>query len=215
MDKETLSNYGWIIIVALVGAIMIAMSTPLGNYIFVNIKNDTIKEIEDVSIGEDNDVDVVGVETAKKINYVLNGGEFVGGYPTTFAPRAGITLPTNVKKENYDFGGWYIDAECVVKRVQSIDTNAHHDQTFYAKWVPKQFVITYNLNGGSFTQPDNVEYHYSYKIKPNLPTATTYGGIQKIGYSFVGWYDANTDRLFRYNTNMATNLSLYAKWEKE
>ena len=33
MDKETLSNYGWIVICVLVLAVMIALATPFGNFI--------------------------------------------------------------------------------------------------------------------------------------------------------------------------------------
>ena len=33
MDKETLSNYGWIVVAILVLTIMIAMATPFGKYI--------------------------------------------------------------------------------------------------------------------------------------------------------------------------------------
>ena len=33
MDKETLSNYGWIVICTLVLAVMIALATPFGEYI--------------------------------------------------------------------------------------------------------------------------------------------------------------------------------------
>ena len=33
MDKETLSNYGWVVIVVIVLAIMIVLATPFGNYI--------------------------------------------------------------------------------------------------------------------------------------------------------------------------------------
>ena len=33
MDKETLSQYGWVVICVLVLAVMIAMATPFGNSI--------------------------------------------------------------------------------------------------------------------------------------------------------------------------------------
>lgn len=33
MDKETLSNYGWVVICIIVLVIMIALATPFGNYI--------------------------------------------------------------------------------------------------------------------------------------------------------------------------------------
>ena len=33
MDKETLSNYGWIVIAVLVLVVMIALATPFGTFI--------------------------------------------------------------------------------------------------------------------------------------------------------------------------------------
>ena len=33
MDKETLSHYGWVVIVVLIAAVMIAFATPFGTYV--------------------------------------------------------------------------------------------------------------------------------------------------------------------------------------
>ncbi len=41
MDKETLSNYGWIVICVLVLAVMIALATPFGSYISTAVKSTT------------------------------------------------------------------------------------------------------------------------------------------------------------------------------
>ena len=41
MDKETLSNYGWIVICVLVLAVMIALSTPFGSYVSDAVKSTT------------------------------------------------------------------------------------------------------------------------------------------------------------------------------
>ena len=41
MDKETLSNYGWIVICVLVLAVMIALATPFGSYISSAVKSTT------------------------------------------------------------------------------------------------------------------------------------------------------------------------------
>ena len=41
MDKETLSNYGWVVICTLVIAIMIALATPFGEYIANGVKSTT------------------------------------------------------------------------------------------------------------------------------------------------------------------------------
>ena len=41
MDKETLSNYGWIVICVLVLAVMIALATPFGSYVSNAVKSTT------------------------------------------------------------------------------------------------------------------------------------------------------------------------------
>ena len=41
MDKETLSNYGWVVICVLVLVVMIALATPFGKFIADAVKNTT------------------------------------------------------------------------------------------------------------------------------------------------------------------------------
>ena len=41
MDKETLSNYGWVVICVLVLVVMIALATPFGKFIANAVKNTT------------------------------------------------------------------------------------------------------------------------------------------------------------------------------
>ena len=41
MDKETLSNYGWIVICVLIIAVMVALASPFGSYIRSGIENTT------------------------------------------------------------------------------------------------------------------------------------------------------------------------------
>ena len=41
MDKETLSNYGWVVICVLVLVVMIALATPFGKYVATAVKNTT------------------------------------------------------------------------------------------------------------------------------------------------------------------------------
>ena len=48
MDKETLSNYGWVVICVLVLVVMIALATPFGKFIAEAVKN-TTKGLFDVS----------------------------------------------------------------------------------------------------------------------------------------------------------------------
>jgi hypothetical protein len=41
MDKETLSNYGWVVICVLVLVVMIALATPFGKFIAEAVKGTT------------------------------------------------------------------------------------------------------------------------------------------------------------------------------
>ena len=41
MDKETLSNYGWIVICVLVLAVMLALATPFGTFVADAVKSTT------------------------------------------------------------------------------------------------------------------------------------------------------------------------------
>ena len=41
MDKETLSNYGWIVILVLILAVMLALASPFGSFIAGAIKSTT------------------------------------------------------------------------------------------------------------------------------------------------------------------------------
>ena len=41
MDKNTLSNYGWIVIAVLVLSVMIALATPFGKFVKTGVENTT------------------------------------------------------------------------------------------------------------------------------------------------------------------------------
>ena len=41
MDKETLSNYGWIVIAVLVMVVMLALATPFGSFIAEAVQSTT------------------------------------------------------------------------------------------------------------------------------------------------------------------------------
>ena len=72
MDKETLSNYGWVVICVLVLVVMIALATPFGKFIANAVKN-TTKALFQVSEKALNvglgDAASVTVENAGDIEY--------------------------------------------------------------------------------------------------------------------------------------------------
>ena len=61
MDKQTLSNYGWIVISILVLSVLIALATPFGTYVKTGIENTTYG----IFNTEYNAFNTIGVELCK------------------------------------------------------------------------------------------------------------------------------------------------------
>lgn len=211
MDKETISHYGWIIVCLMLGLCMVLMSTPLGNYIFNNVKFTTINQIK--TITHQDSFDNSANKPAKKysITYNLNGGAWEGTYIEEYTPGKEITLPTNVKRDKYVFNGWTKTNGSSTKyeNIRPTDTG---NLTYYASWVGEQYSITYNLNGGSFNNANNVKFHYRYGDAfslSSIPYTPT-----KAGSAFQGWYSdpALTKRVTSISATTSGNMTLYAKW---
>ena len=106
-----------------------------------------------------------------------NGGTINSGNITTYEEGTGATLPTDVTKEGYTFAGWYDNDGLTGNAITSISTTDTGDKTFYAKWIPITYTITYeNLLDG--TNPNTIN---SYTIEsPTItfenPTRTGYTG---------------------------------------
>ena len=106
-----------------------------------------------------------------------NGGTINSGNITTYEEGTGATLPTDVTKEGYTFAGWYDNDGLTGNAVTSISSTDKGNKTFYAKWIPITYTITYeNLLDG--TNPNTIN---SYTIEsPTItfenPTRTGYTG---------------------------------------
>ena len=76
--------------------------------------------------------------TAKQftVELVENGGSY-GSQPevTAYTYGVGATLPSDITKANYTFGGWYVDSEFNGDPVTSIGVAEYGNRTFYAKWT--------------------------------------------------------------------------------
>ena len=128
MDKETLSNYGWIVICVLVLAVMIALATPFGGYISTAVKSttqglfDTNKNALNstglINIGDQSFSDGTDVSASTLIpdgaTYTPNGGTAITGNGTntfTNTPQTGDTYEEGdyIYKYNQYYTGssWY------------------------------------------------------------------------------------------------------------
>ena len=64
-----------------------------------------------------------------------NGGTINAGNVTEYTYDTGATLPTNVTKDGYEFGGWFDNDGLTGDAVTTISTTATGDKEYWAKWV--------------------------------------------------------------------------------
>ena len=140
-----------------------------------------------------------------------NAGTINSGNVGSYTYGVGATLPTEVTKNGYDFGGWYTDKDCTDGNVATaIGTAETGEKVFYAKWTPHSYSITYNLNGGTNagTNPTN------YTIESET---ITLADPSKTGYNFSGWYtDASfteASKVTEIAQGTTGDQAFYAKWE--
>lgn len=112
-----------------------------------------------------------------------------------------INAPS-VSKIGYDFLGWY-DSQ----GNQMTDTWRYTaDQIFTAKWQPRGYELTYELDGGVNNASNPTVYTTEDTIILKDPS--------KRGHTFKGWYsDAGFTTQVTSISQKTGNITLYAKWE--
>ena len=112
----------------------------------------------------------------------------------------------------YSFDAWYTDQACSSGKetsnpYQTSDESGNKTYTYYAKFVPNNYTVSFNANGGIVgTSSKSVTYDAAYGT---LPTPT------RDGFTFTGWYTAASGgNQVTASTIMTTagNHTLYAHW---
>jgi len=138
------------------------------------------------------------------VTFESNGGSAVAAVTADYG--AEMSAPEDPEKNEYRFGGWYLD-DGTFAEAYTFSTMPAADVTLFAKWtsIYATYSITFVTNGGgsvaAITKTEGT--------RVNAPTAPT-----KSGYTFGGWYTDNNTFAHAYSfANMpGENLILYAKW---
>ena len=117
---------------------------------------------------------------------------------------SGTEIPT---REGYVFRGWWKDANNGFAWGP-----IHNDQQAYAKWIritdpdnpPTTITVTYDSDGGSKVGAQVIETGTT-PPRPDAPT--------KIGYKFLGWFDAAGTE-YDFHTALNADTTFTAHWEK-
>ncbi len=173
----------------------------LGNYV-ENSKYIINKTISNFSLSKTYTV------TYKNIGTQSADGYINGNNVTTYKYGKEVTLPTDVVRDGYTFGGWYASSS-FTDRIYSISSSTSGNQTYYAKWIPNTYSVALHANGG-LLDFDVTSYKTGDYIA--LPIATN---CTRTGYTFRGWYetpDCSGSEVLNIGKTFYGNKEYYAKW---
>jgi len=142
------------------------------------------------------------------VTFVLNSGTQGNNAPTSFTiltPTLMLPTPT---RYGFDFNGWHNNPSFTGINQTQIPIGTVGNQRFYARWIPRAYTITVNLNGGNLATsvPATYTIQSALIVIPN-PTRN--------GFTFNGWYN-NPSFAGNQTASIATgstgHRSFYARW---
>ncbi len=147
-------------------------------------------------------IGLVGCDKQVSYNIILNAGEGASvesGYVKVVEGK-NYTLKVPSKK-GYDFEAWY-DRDN--NKIELKGKWTYGDvKEVYAKYTPKKYVISFDLNGGTMDYEElNVWYNQNYTL--SNPT--------KKGYTFSKWKNGETDFSSQGIWQLDSNLTLNAEY---
>ena len=119
-------------------------------------------------------------------------------FTQTVADGSSATVPTVPSKKGYTFAGWYSGDS-----LYDFTTPVTDDLTVEAHWTKNTYTVSFDSNGGSDVDSQQVEYKDT-ASQPDNPTLD--------GYTFQGWtLDGDP---YNFNTPVTSSITLKALWSK-
>ncbi len=153
-----------------------------------------------------------------EITFDANGGILTDTEAITVDKAEAIGTLPEVERTGYTFNGWYTAA--VGSEAVTTDTIPEGDTTYYAQWTANQYIVNFNLNGGTGVTPQALTM--TYDVAGDAPTNTVEGKkFGKAGYHFVGWSldqeitsesTIYTNEISNLTTENGAGVTLYAIW---
>ncbi len=135
------------------------------------------------------------------INYTLHGGSATNKVIYTVEDTITLVQP---QREGYSFSGWTgTNLSSSTKNV-TIEKGTIGDLYYEANWTANDYIVSYVGNGGT---PSTNSQTVTYDSYPTLATA------ERTGYTFLGWYNGNTEYISESKWTTANNITLTAKWQ--
>lgn len=144
-------------------------------------------------------------KTEVTVTFDSDGGSAVASQTVTIGNK--VEKPDNPTKDGYTFYGWYNGDELWAFEHYHIES----ELTLKARWIPNAAPgsTTYTVSfdsGSSDSFSDQIIEEGQYAINPGKPTKT--------GYTFIGWYNGETQWNF-ISDKVTQDLTLSARWSKD
>ena len=195
MDKETLSNYGWIVICVLVLAVMIALATPFGSYISSAVKS-TTQGLFDVNQSALNSTGLINIGDQSFTNGGNGGEGGSGGYEVVDGNNNNLHYHNDILFTGTCGSYTYEDGKIISK-------------------------ITFDFNGGVGISNSGrqicTSLDYTNATSPSIAYTNT--DPTRDGYILLGWSESNTATIATYATVydiprvLGENVTYYAVWK--
>ena len=139
---------------------------------------------------------------AKTVTFDVQGGSEIAAQQVQTGKSA--VRPENPERVGYAFAGWYTSADTSGSEYD-FTAAVNDDVTLYAKWTPNMYAVTFDSQGGSAVDAQQVAYG-GYATQPATPA--------RDGYTFVGWTtDAAGTTPYGFGMPVTGGITLYAKWD--
>lgn len=151
------------------------------------------------------------IQNYKVIFYLNDGtGAALSEKEYTYNVNTGILekdMPKDIKRTGYDFGGWFGNEACTGDKIENVSAGAG-ELKLYAKWTPKTYTITYDMQGG--TNASNAPSSFIYNEGCLLPSEN----VKRDHYVFTGWTTEATSTTYVKSipANTEGNQKFYAQW---
>ena len=122
--------------------------------------------------------------------------------------KASVKLPAGVPSgyevKGHQFAGWYDNKALKGNAYTELPKGSVGNKVFYAKFEPKPYKVTFDVDGGSAVAAQTV-YYGKEASEPAAP--------KKDGYVFLGWAaDKNGKAAFNFDEPIQGATTIYAKW---
>ena len=117
-----------------------------------------------------------------------------------------VELPT-IERTGYTFNGWYTDRSCNNKFGDGgYKYYPTQNMDLYAKWTPKVYTVTFNVNNGEILENNKKQVTYN-EHYGELPIP------KRAGYTFTGWFDPVSNEITQSSiVDLTEDIVLTARW---